>query len=59
MTGADVTGLMAEVGQLRKEVAALARVASLFYEAGRSDALHIPVRLPKPPRDPGHLRPVP
>jgi hypothetical protein len=59
MTAADVAGLTAEVRQLREEVTTLQRVAGLFFEAGRADALGIPPRLPKPRRDSGHLRPVP
>jgi hypothetical protein len=36
--------LAAELAELRVELATLLRIAALFYEAGRSDALGIPAR---------------
>lgn len=44
----DLAQLQAEIKTLRDEVAALRDTASLFYEAGRADALGVEPRVPRP-----------
>jgi hypothetical protein len=52
----DLAALAAQVGELRIDVASLMRIASLFYEAGRSDALGIPPQVKGTgPQRAGHL----
>jgi hypothetical protein len=51
--------LAAMLAELHAEVAALMRMAGIFYHAGHDDALGIPAAARKPPRrDRGKLMPV-
>jgi hypothetical protein len=43
----DLTALAEQVGELRVDVATLMRIASLFYESGRADALGLTPRVPR------------
>jgi hypothetical protein len=56
----ELAALAAEIEALRGEVQALVRLAGIFYQAGRDDALHgIPAPARKPPRrGRGKLTPV-
>jgi hypothetical protein len=40
----ELAALTEQVGELRVDVASLMRIAGLFYQAGRADALGLPPR---------------
>lgn len=44
-TCTDLDALAEQIGELRLDVATLMQIASLFYEAGRADALGLPPRV--------------